>query len=212
MGASFGDFDNDGWLDVYLGTGDPTYQAVVPNIALRNDRGVRFQNITQSAGLGHLQKGHEVVFADLDDDGDQDIYHQLGGFYPGDAFANALFLNPGHANHFLKIELVGVETNRQGVGTRIAVHVETPNGPRTIHRAPGCVSSFGQCPRRQEIGLGDATSIRSVDVWWPTSGLRQTFDAVPLDGSIRITEGDDALETLRLHPVSFSGVETAGLP
>src|SRR4026209_1614939 len=37
MGCSFGDFDNDGWLDVYLGTGDPMYESLMPNIALRND-------------------------------------------------------------------------------------------------------------------------------------------------------------------------------
>src|SRR5690606_28260441 len=58
MGANFGDFDNDGWLDVYLGTGDPNYEALMPNIALRNNLGMRFQDITQSSGLGHLQKGH----------------------------------------------------------------------------------------------------------------------------------------------------------
>src|SRR6185295_5422391 len=91
MGANFGDLDNDGWLDIYLATGDPDFQTLMPNVALRNDGGRRFQDVTTSAGLGHLQKGHGVAFADLDNDGDQDIYHQLGGFYPGDRFANALF-------------------------------------------------------------------------------------------------------------------------
>ncbi|MHC4711025.1 MAG: FG-GAP repeat domain-containing protein, partial [Planctomycetota bacterium] len=83
MGANFGDLDNDGWLDMYLSTGDPDYQSLMPNIMLRNDAGRRFQDVTTSGGFGHLQKGHGVAFADLDRDGDQDIYHQLGGFYPG---------------------------------------------------------------------------------------------------------------------------------
>ena len=51
MGANFGDLDNDGWLDMYLTTGDPGYKTLMPNVMLRNDRGRRFQNVTQSAGL-----------------------------------------------------------------------------------------------------------------------------------------------------------------
>jgi hypothetical protein len=209
MGCSFGDFDNDGWLDVYLGTGDPMYESLMPNIALRNDRGRRFQDVTGSSGLGHLQKGHEVVFVDLDDDGDQDIFHQLGGFYPGDAFRNAFFLNPGHGNHFVDIQLVGTESNRQGIGARITVLLEEHGGRRAIHRAVGSISSFGQVPRRQEIGLGNATSIAAIEIWWPKSGKRQTLSGVPLDSSIRVTEGKDGFEQLQLHPVVLHGAEQA---
>ncbi len=197
MGANFGDFDNDGWLDVYLGTGDPNYEALMPNIALRNNLGMRFQDITQSSGLGHLQKGHGIAFADIDNDGDQDVFHQLGAFFPGDAFRNALFQNPGHGNHFITIELVGVQTNRMAYGARIKVVVNAPAGDREIHRAPGCVSSFGGSPRRQEIGLGDAKAIKSIEIWWPTSGQRQTFNNVAMDQFIRITEGADEIEVLQ---------------
>jgi hypothetical protein len=203
MGSSFGDFDNDGWLDVYLGTGDPAYETLVPNIALRNDKGRRYQDISQSSGLGHLQKGHEVVFADIDDDGDQDVFHQLGGFFPGDAFRNALLLNPGNESHFLKIDLVGNESNRQGIGVRITVEINTPTGRRTVHRAAGSVSSFGQCPRRQEIGLGNATSIEWVEVFWPKSGFRKRLKGIALDSFVRITEGESGFETLPLRPVSL---------
>ncbi|HEY7574767.1 MAG TPA: VCBS repeat-containing protein, partial [Thermoanaerobaculia bacterium] len=48
MGANFGDLDNDGWLDLYLGTGDPGYATLMPNVMLRNDGGRRFQDVTQS--------------------------------------------------------------------------------------------------------------------------------------------------------------------
>jgi hypothetical protein len=212
MGASFGDYDNDGWLDVYLGTGDPGYETLVPNVALRNDGGRRFQDVTWSGGFGHLQKGHGTSFADLDDDGDQDLYHQLGGFFPGDAFRNALFLNPGQGNHWVKIELVGVETNRQAIGARIEVEVETPAGPRTLHRAVGSVASFGNSPRRQEIGLGDATSIREVRVLWPRTGGRQTFTGVALDSSVRITEGAETFERVGLHPVDLTGTRSEVRP
>jgi hypothetical protein len=204
MGANFGDMDNDGFLDMYLGTGDPEYESLMPNIMLRNDGGSRFQDVTFSAGLGHLQKGHGVAFADLDNDGDQDIYHQLGGFFPGDKFRNALFLNPGNGNHFLHVELVGTESNRSGFGARIRVVVEAPTGPREIHRAVGSVSSFGGSPRRQEIGLGNATSIRRIEVWWPRSDTRQVFKDVSMDGLIRITEGAGKVEPLPLRKISIS--------
>ena len=72
MGANFGDIDNDGYLDVYLTTGRPDFAALMPNVMLRNDQASRFVDVTFSAGLGHLQKGHGVGFADIDNDGDQD--------------------------------------------------------------------------------------------------------------------------------------------
>ncbi len=205
MGTSFGDLDEDGWLDVYLGTGDPNYETLTPNVALRNDGGRRFQDVTRSTGLGHLQKGHGVVFADIDQDGDQDIFHQLGGFYEGDAFANALFLNPGHGRRFLALELVGIETNRMGIGARVTVGLETSEGPRTLHRAMGSVSSFGNAPRRMEIGLGDATKIAYVEIRWPTSRSVQRFTDVPLDALVRATEGRDELERFELRPVPLRG-------
>ena len=204
MGANFGDLDNDGFLDIYLGTGDPDYRTLVPNVMLRNDRGERFQDVTVSGGFGHLQKGHGIAFADLDNDGDQDIYHELGGFLVGDKFGNAMFLNPGHGNHFLDVKLVGRESNRAGVGARIKLVVETPAGVREIHRAVGCVSSFGGSPiRRQEIGLGDAKEIRKLEIWWPKSGQRQSYEGVPLDGFVEVTEGAAEFKILPLRKIVF---------
>ena len=205
MGANFGDLDNDGFLDIYLATGDPSYETLVPNVMLRNDRGRRFENVTTSGGFGHLQKGHGVAFVDIDNDGDQDIYHQLGGFYPGDHFHNALFLNPGHGHRYLYISLVGTKTNRAGYGARIDVRVKTPDGPRRIHRAVGSVSSFGGSPARQEIGLGDATAIDSLEIWWPTSGTRQVFENVQLDSWITVTEGRKTYDERELVRVDLTG-------
>jgi hypothetical protein len=189
MGANFGDLNNDGWLDIYLTTGEPSYEAIMPNVMLLNDGGRRFLDVSRSAGLGHLQKGHGVSFADLDNDGDQDLYHQLGGFYSGDAFHNALFLNPGHGNRFLSVRPVGRDSPRSAYGARISVVVDTPTGERSIHRAVGSVSSFGGSTVRQEIGLGDATAIRSLEVRWPINGTVQRFHDVPLDSFLEITEG-----------------------
>jgi len=203
MGANFGDVDGDGWLDLYITTGDPSLESIMPNAMLRNDTGRRFQDVTTAGGFGHLQKGHGVAFADLDHDGDQDVYHQLGGFYAGDRFYNALFLNPGTGPHFLALELVGTKSERSGVGARVAVHVRTPAGPRVIHRALGSVSSFGGSPQRLEIGLGDARVIGRLEIAWP-SGEQQVFDDVPLDAFLRVVEGTPRLERLVRPRLDFT--------
>ena len=84
MGANFGDIDNDGYLDIYLGTGSPSYASLVPNVLLRNKEGKSFVDVTASSGTGDLHKGHGVAFADLDNDGDEDILTSIGGATPGD--------------------------------------------------------------------------------------------------------------------------------
>jgi hypothetical protein len=199
MGANFGDLDNDGWLDFYLTTGDPHLDTLVPNLMFRNDGGRAFQDVTKSGGFGHLQKGHGVVFADLDNDGDQDVFNEIGGFFPTDAFRDALYENPGHGNHFLTVQLQGSASNRNAIGARIHLTLQTPAGLREIQRAAGSVSSFGGSPlSRQQIGLGDATAIRKLEITWPTSKTTQSFENVPLDVFLRVVEGRAQFETLNL--------------
>jgi hypothetical protein len=204
MGANFGDLDNDGWLDMYITTGKPDFESLMPNVMLRNDGGNRFEDVTRTGGFGHLQKGHGVGFADIDDDGDIDIYHQVGGFFPGDAFHNALFENPGHGNHFVKMQLTGTTSNRDANGARIMVVADTPDGSREFHRAVGSVSSFGGSPRRQHIGLGDASAIDRIEITWPASGTVQILEDVPLDSNILITEGQDGFTPLQVEPIDFN--------
>ncbi len=94
MGSNFGDFDNDGFLDIYLGTGDPNLATLVPNRMFKNVAGQRFAEITASSGTGNLQKGHGVACGDWDRDGNVDIFIQMGGVVNGDKYHNILFQNP----------------------------------------------------------------------------------------------------------------------
>jgi len=209
MGAGFGDIDHDGFLDVYLTTGEPQLQSLVPNVMLRNRGGERFVDVTTAGGFGHLQKGHGVAFADLDQDGDQDVYHQLGGFFPVDRYSNVLFENPGNGNRFLYVDLVGTRSNRRGVGARIRVVVEAAGAEQTFHRAVGCVSSFGGSPLRQEIGLGAAERVKLLEVCWPDGGAVQTFADVALDSLVTVHEDRTEPVVRALVPAPFVLVKEA---
>ena len=57
MGCNFADFDNDGWLDMYLGTGDPNLALLIPNRMFKNVGGKRFAEITGNVGDGPPSKG-----------------------------------------------------------------------------------------------------------------------------------------------------------
>ena len=205
MGASFGDLDNDGWLDIYLGTGNPLYGSLLPNRMFRNDGGKRFQDVTTSGGFGHLQKGHSIVFGDLENNGNEDIFEEMGGALPGDTYESALYRNPGHGNHWITLDLEGLKTNRSAIGTRIAITLDLPV-KRHIYRTVGFVSSFGGNPLRQHIGLGKATKIAEITVQWPTSHQTQSFRNIGVDQAFHLREGGK-LESL--HWKSFTLTNTA---
>ena len=71
MGANFGDVDNDGFLDFYLGAGQPSYTSPLPHVLLRNNEGKSFVDITESSGTGELHKGHGIAFAEARLPGDR---------------------------------------------------------------------------------------------------------------------------------------------
>ena len=190
MGSNFGDLDNDGYLDFYLGTGYPDYKNLMPSVMYHNRQGIDFVEVTYAGGFGHLQKGHAVVFADLDNDGDQDIFEQMGGAFPGDGYSNVLYENPGLGAHFLTIKLVGVDSNRSAIGTRIHVKVLENGEHRSIYKHVNSGGSFGANPLQQTIGLGKAEKVETLEIFWHTTGLTQKFYDVPLDQFIQIIEGE----------------------
>jgi hypothetical protein len=205
MGANFGDIDNDGFLDMYLGTGNPSYAALVPSVLLRNKGGTSFVDVTGSSGTGELHKGHGVAFADLDDDGDEEIVFEVGGATPGDAHALRLFENPGHGGDWITLKLVGTRTNRAAIGARITVTVQSPAGKRSIHRVVGSGGSFGASPLRQHIGLGPAAQSVDVEIWWPASDTRQRFVNVGKNQTLEITELAREYTQLRRVPQRLGG-------
>jgi hypothetical protein len=201
MGANYGDLDNDGYLDFYLGTGTPSYSALMPNLMYWNRGGREFVDVTTSTGTGHLQKGHGIAFADLDNDGNEDIYTNMGGAVLGDKYNKALFENPGHGNNWISIRLVGAKSNRAGIGAKVKLTLAGKGGVRYREVTSG--GSFGSSPLMQHIGMGGATRVASLEVTWPTSRTRQVFKDVAANQFVEIKESEKTFQARRVPELTF---------
>ncbi len=187
MGGNFGDIENDGWLDFYCGNGEPDMRSVIPN-RMFCFRGEQFEEVT-NRGFGHLQKGHGTAFADFDQDGDQDIYTVVGGFYEGDVYQNILLENLQQTNnHFVDIQLRGTNSNAPGVGSQLEIVVSAADTTRRIFRTVNSGGSFGASPFTQHIGLGDAVTVDTLSITWAGSGIKQVLTDLPADRRYTIEE------------------------
>ena len=213
MGSNFGDIDNDGFLDMYLGTGNPDYKSLIPNKMFKNLGGEKFVDVTASARVGHLQKGHGVSFADVDNDGDQDIYIEMGGVYPGDSYQNSFFLNPGqNTNNWVCLDLEGTKANRKAIGTRIELSFHENGKVRHVFRDVNSGGSFGSSPLRREIGIGQATVVDEVIVHWHGSDHTETFKNVKPNQFYKIVEGENQIKQIFLKKVVWSLPDQLCLP
>lgn len=125
------------------------------------------------------------------------LVQNVGGFVPADAYANVLFRKPGHGNHWLGLQLTGTRTNKAAIGARIAVTVRDGTSRRQIHRVVGSGGSFGANALAQHVGLGAASVVERLEVYWPVSRTTQVFEALPAGRVFRITEGSSAVAVVR---------------
>lgn len=205
MGSNFGDVDNDGYLDMYLGTGNPDYKSLVPNKLLKNIEGKKFVDITTAAKVGNLQKGHGVAFADLDNDGDQDIFEEVGGAYAGDVYYNSFYLNPGqNKNKWISLLLEGVKSNHSAIGARIKLTFKENGIERSIYRDVNSGGSFGCSPLRREIGIGEANMIDEIAITWPATNKVQVFKNIKPGQFLKIREGSNAIQAIQLKTFDFN--------
>lgn len=211
MGSNFGDVDNDGFLDIYLGMGNPSFAAMLPHALFRNDGGKSFVDITASSGTGELHKGHGIAFADLERRGLEDIVSANGGAVPADKHTLRLFQNPGNGNDWINLRLVGVKSNRAAIGAEIKVTVENDGlAERSIYRTVGQSSSFGGNPMEQHIGLGHAARIVAIDVWWPATKTRQHFADVKSGQFLEIKEFNNQYIRLERKSVRLGELQSGG--
>jgi len=195
FGGGFFDFDNDGWLDLFIANGHvyEEVERVTPEIHYKqinslfhNDGRGRFVEVTRAAGDGFAKPyaGRGAAFADFDNDGNMDIVVANAGDPP------LLLHNEGGAgNHFLNFKLIGTKSNRDAMGARIRLRAGDLSQVREIY---GGGSYLSQSDLRTHFGLGGHTRADTVEVSWP-SGAHQSFRDVEADKFYVIEEGKDRL-------------------
>jgi enediyne biosynthesis protein E4 len=195
FGGGFFDYDNDGWLDLYITNGHvyPEIEQVSPEIRYRqsdtlfhNDGHGKFTEVSKNSGdafqTAHVGRG--VAFADFDNDGFMDVV-VAGNNGPPFLLHNG----GGNGNHFVSFRLVGTKSNRDAMGARLKL---TAGGITQIREIMGGGSYLSQSDLRAHFGLGPTTKIDKLEIVWP-SGAKQSFQDFAVDHFYQITEGKDEL-------------------
>ena len=197
--SAWGDYDNDGDLDVYIGNSGGLSEVNLSYIYVNDGAG----SFSKLAGTVVSDSGKFVrtsAWADYDNDGDLDLMTGRDG-------KNRLFKNVlDNGNHFLNIELSGVTANRSGIGSIVRVKASINGEPVWLMRDVSGQTGFGgQNSLRAHFGLGDATIADSVEVYWAGSSTVDKFKDVPVDQFMKITEGQasDIHESLSAVPGQF---------
>jgi enediyne biosynthesis protein E4 len=189
-GAGIVDLDNDGYPDLFVATGSvypevekrlSTYPFRTPRLVFRNLGDGRFEELIEEAGSGisapHASRG--CAFGDFDNDGDMDILVMNMNEPP-----SLLRNDVSGKNHWLKVQLVGVQTNRSAIGTRVIARY----GSRRQAQEVSAQSSFYSTnDRRLHFGLGEERSA-DLSIRW-TNGATETILNVAADQLVVIREG-----------------------
>ena len=191
-GTSFADFDNDGWLDVFLVNGHvyPEVEKLTTEagyaqrkVLYQNLKNGKFADVSIQVGGAVMENSpaRGAAFGDFDNDGDIDIVINNVNAAP------ELIRNDSKSgNNWLKIKLVGVKSNRGGIGARIKLTTE--DGAQ-IEEVRSGSSYYSQNDMRVNFGVGKAVKIKSVEVRWP-SGQVDTLNDLAANQIITLKEGN----------------------
>ena len=191
MTSAFVDYDNDGWLDVFVANGhldanvkeyDPSTTYAQQNQLFRNVGDGTFVEVSGESGSGMrvARVSHGAVFGDYDNDGDVDIFVS-----DSDTPHCTLLRNDGgNANHYLRIRAEGRKSNREGIGARVRAVSGDLAQVREIRASYGYMGSNDV---RLTLGLGQHAMVDTLQVFWP-SGAVQTMVDVDADREITLVE------------------------
>jgi hypothetical protein len=207
-GCTMADFDNDGYLDIYVNNGGLSnvlindvikqmpafvqfYIAWEPayNKLYRNNGDLTFTDITEGSGAEGFGIGSGVGAADLNNDGFPDLLLTNRTYYSNGQRVNIpqqnhLLLNKANENAWIKVALIGSSSNRNGYGAKVRLIAGGMTQMREQTSAHGYNSTNDPTLL---FGLGQHDKIESIEVTWP-SGLVQRLDNVEVRQTIRISE------------------------
>jgi hypothetical protein len=177
-GAAFFDYDNDGDGDLMMNNGQDWPEPVIPGADMyandqprlwRNDAGVMAE-IATVAGIDHRGTGKGIVTFDYDGDGDLDVFLTTTAGHP------RLYRNDGgNTRSWLRVGVVGAESNRSGLGARVYVR-RGPGETEQLREINAGSHYLGQSEMTAHFGLGSGTQpIDEVRIVWPRSGRMQTL-------------------------------------
>ena len=201
MAATFGDYDNDGWLDIFVGVGAPPMERFEANRLFRNLGDGTFADVSASAGVDDLGKGHGATFADPDHDGDLDLFVPIGGAFPGDRQRSRFYRNPAsqmpHPNGWLHILLRASSLHPDAVGARVALRItDAPDAPVQLQEV-AVGGGFGVTPSPiLEFGLGQHDTVAELTIRWPGGGHR-VLRNIPANQRILIVENEPGYRVLQ---------------
>lgn len=195
-----GDFDNDMDLDLYIVATKGITN--LPNVLLENEGDGTFLAVTTAGGapgpLDSVGSGDTAVVADYDLDGFLDLFI-TNGYRPREFTTDGphqLYHNRGNNNHWLQIDLQGVQSNRDGIGAQV---LATAGGVTQLREQNGGIHVESQNFQRLHFGLGSNSVVDEIEVRWP-SGIIQRIENVATDQLIRIVEKDSSLGSLNGTP------------
>jgi hypothetical protein len=191
-GTRLFDFDNDGWLDIWITFGHtdpqvemthPDHPFAEPNYMLRSIEGKKFEDVSEATGLRKLpnHSGRGVAFGDIDNDGDIDVLISNKNDVP-----TLLRNDGGNRNNWMMIRAEGVKSNRSGIGARITV---TAGGTRRIFDVRNNESYLSSNDLRVPIGMGTLKQADTVEIRWPNGHVDRTSN-VPVNTFYWAREGD----------------------
>lgn len=180
-GPVFGDYDNDGDLDLFVT--QVYFLGHADSHLFRNNGNLTFTNVTEEAGV-KVWNSWGTAWADYDNDGDLDLIVE-GSSYPNPFYEVRLYRNEGTPNSWLKVDLEGCWSNRAAIGARVTVSNGTTNQMREVEGGTGTGSS--QNSLIVEFGFGNYTGPVDVRIRWP-SGLIQYLNGTQLNQTLHITE------------------------
>jgi hypothetical protein len=209
-GCSWGDYDNDGFLDLFV-----CWQEGKNNHLYHNNGDGTFTQVLEGSLVNDSGRSPGCAWADYDNDGFLDLFVSSGAFVGNTGENNFLYHNDGNGNRWLKLKLVGGQSNRAAIGAKVRVTATMGGSQRQQMREISGGSGFAsQNSLAAHFGLGSATNADLVRIEWPSGTVQElrnvaanqflTITEPPRLSSPRITGGQFRFTLRGAHNLTYS--------